>query len=221
MSFVFYLIYTVMNLGLLIGAIRTWSHDKRVSPLLIAAVTFGLVYDNLVLALGAFLDPGPMLRALSLPRFYLHQLVLPWIIWASFLQARSLGVSWTHKRWIAPAVLSFTFAVVLMGILTRIVPMDLQIAEMGGINRYVDEGAVGPPIVSILSIGFAGVMGWMFWRKKQWPWVLITAVLVFIGEGIPVELVRRVLGSGAEVLFIAAMLRTEELIHSMNLDAEG
>ena len=68
----------------------------------------------------------------------------------------------------------------------------------------MDEGASGPPIVSIVSIGFAGAMGLLLWIKNRWPWVFITALLVFIFEGIPIELVKRVAGSGAEVLFIMA-----------------
>jgi hypothetical protein len=93
--------------------------------------------------------------------------------------------------------------------------MDLQLVEMGGILRYVDEGASGPPIVSIVSIGFAGVIGLLFWRRDRWPWVFLTALLVFIGEGIPVEVVRRVLGSGAEVLFMYALVRTELWLDSV------
>ena len=220
MSYLLYTFYLILNVALLLWGISMWSKRRRTSALLIAAVTFGLVYDNLILALGVILKPGPLFYALSLPRFYLHQLVLPWIIWASFLQARSLGIKWTRKRWVGTAVLSLTVAVVLLGVLTRIVPMDLQIVEMGGLIRYVDEGAIGSPIVSIVSIGFAGVMGWFLWSKHQWPWVLITALLVFIGEGIPVELVRRVIGSGAEVLFIAALLQTEKLIFVVRKEAE-
>jgi hypothetical protein len=34
-------------------------------------------------------------------------------------------------------------------------------------------------------------------------------VLVFVGEGVPVEWVRRGLGSGFEVLFLAVMLATD------------
>lgn len=92
--------------------------------------------------------------------------------------------------------------------------MDLQPTVMDGVFRYVDEGASGPPIVSLVSIGFAGVMGGLLWRRDGWWWVLFAAVLVFIGEGIPSEFVRRVIGSGAEVFFLFTLLRTENWLET-------
>jgi hypothetical protein len=105
-----------------------------------------------------------------------------------------------------------SIVVLVLGILTRIVPMDLQPSEMDGLSRYVDEGAAGPPVVSILAVGFAGVMGFLLWRKNKWPWLFLTTALVFIGEGIPVEAMRRVAGSGAEVLFMVTLIMTERWI---------
>ncbi|MGD2163196.1 MAG: hypothetical protein PVG04_08885 [Anaerolineales bacterium] len=218
MSFLLYGFYTFLNLALLVWGVLEWNKHHRISSLLITAVTFGLVYDNLILTLGAFMEAGATLYVLSLPRFYLHQIVLPWIIWASFLQIRAMGFDWAQSRLAATAVLSLTMVIILLGVLTRIVPMDLQPIQMGGVNRYMDEAAAGPPIVSIVSIGFAGVMGVLLWRNQGWPWVFLSALLVFITEGIPIELVRRVLGSGAEVLFIAAMLLTETRSLRSNTD---
>jgi hypothetical protein len=80
---------------------------------------------------------------------------------------------------------------------------------MDGVLRYVATNVSGPPIVSIVSIGFAGVMGIFLWRHAGWPWLTITALLVFIGEGIPSEAIRRVLGSGAEVLFMLVVFLRE------------
>jgi hypothetical protein len=68
---------------------------------------------------------------------------------------------------------------------------------------------VGPPLVSILSIGFVGVVGLLLWRRNGWPWEFLATVLVFLGEGIPVEWVRRGLGSALELLFLAIMLATD------------
>jgi hypothetical protein len=102
--------------------------------------------------------------------------------------------------------------VMVAGIFTRLVPMELELVEMAGVLRYVDVGAKGPPIVSIVSIGFVLVMGVLLWRKNRFPWLFLTALLVFVGEGIPVEWIRRVLGSGGEVLFMATMLVLEEKI---------
>ena len=80
---------------------------------------------------------------------------------------------------------------------------------LDGVTRYVATGTKGPPLVSIFSIGFVGIVGLLLWRRNGWPWEFLAAVLVFVGEGVPVEWVRRILGSGFEVLFLATMLATD------------
>jgi hypothetical protein len=180
--------------------------------MLVVAVSFGLVYDNLILSVGGFLDGGQLLYALSVPRFILHQLVLPGIIWVTFEQVRLSGARWAQRILAERVIILLSIVVVILGIVTRLIPMHLQLVEMGGINRYMNKGASGPPIVSIASIGFAGAMGLFLWRKSKWPWTFLTALMVFVGEGIPIELIRRVVGSGAEILFIAALLTTEQRV---------
>lgn len=212
MSIVFYSIYTLLNLALLFWGIGLWLRNHRAGTLMIAAVTFGLMYDNLILAGGNFFGSKELLYWVSLPRFVLHQLVLPWVIFASFEQVRLMGHAWAQKRAARLAAALMSGFVMLLGVLTRILPMNLQLVEMDQVTRFVDAGAKGAPIVSIVSIGFAGVMGLLLWRKNQFSWLFLSALLVFIGEGIPIEWVRRVLGSGAEVLFIISMLLLEKRI---------
>lgn len=221
MSFYLYSIYTILNLVLMVWGIYIWQRKKDLKTFLIIAISFGLVYDNAILSLGGFLRGGELLYYLSLPRFILHQVVLPGVIWATFEQVRLAGLPWAQGITANRIVIGLSISVIILGILTRILPLDLQLVEMGGINRYINQGVSGPPIVSIISIGFAAVMGVFLWKKIQWPWVFLTAVLVFIGEGIPIELIRRVAGSGAEVLFIISLLMTEGQVHyHHNLDAE-
>ena len=210
MSRYLYALYTLINLAILFWGLVLWLRSRRTSILIITLISFGLVYDNFILTLGSLLSGGPVLYALSLPRFALHQLVLPWLIWAAFDQARRAGHAWTSGKQTAGVILVLCLLVVGLGVATRLIPLDLHLETMDGVTRYFNRGSSGPPIVSIVSIGFAGVMGWFFWRKNGWPWLFLTAVLVFLGEGIPVEMIRRVLGSGAEVLFMTALLLTEQ-----------
>jgi hypothetical protein len=204
-----YVFYTAANLALLFWGLSLWRRYRLVSTLLIAAVIFGLVYDNLILSAGVRMQAGPLLYGLSLPRFILHQLILPWLILAAFDQARRAGIGWaTGSRGRTVAIVAAA-AVMVAGVLTRIVGVTWEPALMDGVTRYVAVGVAGPPLVSIVSIGFATVVGFFLWRKLGWPWIALAGVLVFIGEGIPVEAVKRVLGSGAEVLFMAAMLQLD------------
>jgi hypothetical protein len=47
------------------------------------------------------------------------------------------------------------------------------------------------------------------------PRLFLTAAAVFISEGVPLELVRRVVGSGMEVLFMAALLMTDMRLETL------
>lgn len=215
MSIFLYIVYTVLNLFLLGWGIHTWIRTRHLSALLIVAVTFGLVYDNLMLSIGNWLVGSSWFYPLSVPRFLLHQLVLPWLILASFEQVRRSGQAWAQNRQVRWGIVVLCLTVMGLGIITRLLPMDLQLVVMDGVHRFVDEAAAGPPVVSIVSIGFAGVMGFLLWRERRWGWVLLTAVLVFIGEGMPIEMVRRIVGSGAEVLFMIALLATEQWVNTV------
>ena len=206
MSGFLYLFYTVANLALLIWGLSLWRRYRLTSTLLISAVILGLVYDNLILTLGIRMAAGPLLYGLSVPRFVLHQLVLPWLILAAFDQARRAGMRWAQRPWGRSAAIVASALVMVAGVLTRIVGVTWEPAVMDGVTRYVAEGVAGPPLVSIVSIGLATVVGFFLWRKLGWPWIALAGILVFVGEGIPIEAVKRVLGSGAEVLFMAAML---------------
>jgi hypothetical protein len=181
--------------------------------LLIILVALGVAYDNLILSLGNTLGVGPPLLALSVPRFVLHQLILPWLIFAAYEQAKVAGHPWANHRAAGWLALASTLLVIVLGVLTRLLPMELEATVLDGVTRYVAVGTVGPPLVSILSIGFVGIVGLLLWRRNGWPWEFLASVLVFVGEGVPIEWMRRGLGSGLELLFLATMLVTDRWLN--------
>jgi hypothetical protein len=205
-----YPLYMLLYLGLLVyGARRVYPRLRQVSTVLIWLVALGVFYDNLILSIGGLIGAGARLEGLSWPRFYLHQLVLPLIIPAAYLQAQRSGQRWAQPpaaRW---TVLLFTAATITLGILTRLIPMSLQPEIIDGVLRYTASGISGPPLVSLLSIGFALVMGALHWRRNGWPWLFWVSLAVFIVEGLPVQAVRLLLGSGIELLFMWVILRNE------------
>jgi hypothetical protein len=209
MSIVLYAVYALANLALVVWGFAVWRRSRRIGTFLITLVTLGVAYDNLILALGNTLGAGSLLLRLSIPRFVLHQLILPWLIYAAYEQARVAGHAWANRRASKWVVLASTLLVIVLGVVTRLVPLRLEATVMDGVTRYVASGTVGPPLVSILSIGFVGLVGLLLWRRNDWPWEFWAALLVFLGEAVPIEWVRRGVGSGLEVLFLAVMLATD------------
>ena len=208
-----YAIYAVASLIVIAWGVSVWRRTRRAGTLLIILVALGVAYDNLILSLGNTLGVGPPLLALSVPRFVLHQLILPWLIFAAYEQAKVAGHPWANHRAAGWLALASTLLVIVLGVLTRLLPMELEATVLDGVTRYVAVGTVGPPLVSILSIGFVGIVGLLLWRRNGWPWEFLASVLVFVGEGVPIEWMRRGLGSGLELLFLATMLVTDRWLN--------
>lgn len=221
MSIILYTLYALLYLILLIWGGRLWRRTHRASTALFLAVTFGLFYDNLILAVGNLFGAGNLLWALSLPRFVMHQIVLPWLILGMVDLARQAGQRWAQPRsalWGGALVSALVMAA---GIATRLANLTLTPEVMDGVVRYVAEGVSGPPIVSIVSIGLTGVIGIVFWRRNAWPWITVAVALAFIGESIPDEAWRRAVGSACEVAFMAVLFLTQQRIDTARLPNLG
>ncbi len=220
-SLYLYTIYTLAYFALLIYGAQLWFRQRHASTLFLLLVTFGVFYDNLILMLGNGVGEGALLHALSMPRFVLHQVALPWIIYAAYDQSRQAGHQWALRpssRWIAVAV---STAVMVAGIATRLWTLHLEPEVMDGVLRYVAVGTVGPPIVSIVSIGLVTIGGIVFWRQNRWPWIFWIGVAVFIGESLPDESLRRVVGSALEVFFMAMLFLTQQRLDAGQLLRTG
>ena len=209
MSSLLYSLYALIYLVLLVWAVRLLARTRRPGTGFIALVIFGLLYDNLILSLGNWTGAGDFLHRLSYWRFVFHQLFLPWIMVAAYQQAALAGHPWAGRSWLRIGVWVAALAIMGIGLATRVYGLRLEPIVMDGVTRYVAVGLSGPPVVSIVSILFAGVMGFLLWRQLNWPWTLAAAILVFIVEGAPVEALRRLAGSGVEVLFMVALLKIE------------
>jgi hypothetical protein len=139
MSIILCTVYTLVCLILIGGGIAVWRRTRRIGTFFIILVTLGVGYDNLILSLGNILGAGPLLLGLSLPRFVLHQLVLPWIIYTGFEQAKVAGHKWANRPTAGWLVLTFIILVTLLGAVTRLVVLELVPEVMDGLTRYVAE----------------------------------------------------------------------------------
>ena len=217
MSHLLYLTYTIAYLALLFYGAQLWRRHRRASTALLLLVTFGVFYDNLILTLGNWMGAGGLLWALSVPRFVLHQLALPWIIYAGYDQARQAGQRWAQLPSMRWGAIALSALVMTAGVATRLAGLHLAPEVMDGVLRYVAVGVIGPPIVSIVSIGLVGIGGLGFWRHNRWPWIFLAAVAVFAGESLPDESLRRAIGSALEVVFLAVLFITQQRLDNGTL----
>lgn len=140
-------------------------------------ITFGLLYDALILALGTVLPAGPVLMGLSRVRFVSHGALIPLIFLICAYALDFKGI-WKRLAWI------FTTVVVVLGIAEGFA-VELVVKEVAGIVRYASgDNTPGwaEAISSILSYGtvvplmIAGIIAWI---KQKTPHLLLSGFLMF------------------------------------------
>lgn len=165
-------------------AFFTWQAlgQKRTSyTWLLLIVLFGLMYDNLMIAIGSFVGEGALLKTLNTMRYVIHALITPTMMIFGFGVLRKAGVKWAQGKTAHILVCVFTTLLIALGVYTDVLLLDLQPREVMGTLRYANEGGIkGPPIPAILTIIFLIVAGISLWRNTGWKWFAFGALFMFI-----------------------------------------
>jgi hypothetical protein len=227
MSTLLYPIFTVAQLTLLIAGLRLYARRKTMSLLFVIVIAAGLVYDNLIIAVGAAVGVGGLLEALSFPRFLIHALCTPLLLMAGYEMAHNAGVQWFDHAMRRRTAWIVTFVLIGIGFWQSILGVDLKPACHDGTLRYAERVSESqlcanveytqaelnerglPPIASIITIVLVGLEGLAIGRKVGW-WVLcIGAIVMFVGAAVPASRVGPLVANGAEVILVACALATE------------
>lgn len=161
--------------------------------------------------MGNLFGPGDLLWALSLPRV-LHQLVLPWLILAMIDLARAGGAGLGAASWGILGRCDLSALVMLAGGATRLASLTLEPAVMDGVVRDVVGEVSGPPLATIVSIRFTGLEGLRSGAAAAGHGITLAVALAFLGESIPDEAWRRVIGSACEVALMGVLFLTQQRV---------
>ncbi|MBO4382455.1 MAG: hypothetical protein J5847_00005 [Clostridia bacterium] len=161
-----------------------WQQDTAFRiPLLMAGLTFGLFYDAFVLALGAFLGDGLLLKTLSAPRYILHGALTPLLL---AICAEALESSHTAQKVVGVLTALLMLAGAAAGCRAR-----LKALKHAGITRFVLDGETTPKwvggLLSALSVVPTLVLiacGLVLWKKKGEKELTLAGALMFFFAGI-------------------------------------
>ncbi len=198
----------IVQLGLAVIGTLAARRQQTLAIVLVVAVVYGLAYDNVVLALGAVLDAGPLLEALNAPRYWIHGLLTPATIWAAFTVLGAIGhPAGTSRGWSA-SVASLTIAMVALGAWIDVVGLDLEPVSEQGITRYVNsfEPVAGPPVAAVVTILAVLTVGIVVWQRTRWPWLAVGATVMFLTAAVPGPIL--LLQSVGEIAFAAGLVAT-------------
>jgi hypothetical protein len=195
---------------LAIAVYGTFQIRKRftVYALLVLIVVYGLAYDNLSIAVGAVLPAGDLLRALNVPRYWIHALTTPTMIISAFGALRLTGSKFAQSK--ASHVVMCVLATLLIALSSYENIFNLTLApEMaGGVTRYINtfDLVKGPPIPALGTIIVVLILGVVLWRNKKFPWLFVASLVEFAAAGATGLPLLQNLG---EIAFAAGVVATQ------------
>ncbi|BBH67340.1 hypothetical protein ACTI_40250 [Actinoplanes sp. OR16] len=174
--FALFALAEVLLLGLVV-TLRRRQPDWALTLLIL--VIIALIWDNAVIALGSTIGEGGMLRALSVPRYVTHALLVPLLIMVAVGLGRRYGVRFFAGR-IVPGVFGvLTLALVAVGVQKDVIALDLEATRYADTLRYTNAASEGPPIPAIVAILVMIGVGVALLVRARWPWLLAGAVVMF------------------------------------------
>ncbi|MGQ9910556.1 MAG: hypothetical protein ACUVS2_17145 [Candidatus Flexifilum sp.] len=202
-----YSLYTIAFIVLSAMTARVWLASRSVGTLMLLFVMLAMIYENGVLALGVVIGHGPLLEALSWLRFIGYAAFPPLLVITGLDAARRSGVAWADRRAVRLAAWVVTAALIAFALFVEVIGRELEPRVLNGVVRYMWVSKGVPPLgvilMNLILIGF----GFAIWRQTRYAGLLLGAGFLLIGDGIAAG--RYVLGSGIELIFMAALLAVE------------
>jgi hypothetical protein len=202
-----YLIAGIIHIFLTSVMIRQYLRSRSsymIFPILVFAA---LIYDNLIVGLGAFIGEGETLKFLNAGRFYTHALFTSWIIVTAFGILKRIGIGWAQRKIAHALFCLLALAMFCLGVFMDIVRLELVVKQENGTLRYVNDGFHGPPIPAIVAIIVLTIVGIIVWVKRKSPWTFLGALLMFICA--PLGLKFAIVGQFGEICFGGALISGE------------
>ena len=199
-----HLLVAVILAGLVAIGARVWSRDGRPPTLIVVAVAAGLVYDNAVLGAGHWLGHGPVLEALSWPRFVIHALLTPLLILPGRAAAAAFGLRWARQPASRAAFAAAALVLVAVGVVSDVVLLRLEAQADAGVTSY-GNAAAAVPVPAIVTMVVLLVIGMMLWRASSWPWLALGAAVMFVTSAFG-----GLLTNLGELSLLASLVATED-----------
>lgn len=204
-----YLAYAAAQAALAVWAFRLWRIDRTIGSLALLLPIATVVYDNTIIAAGSWIGPGPLLEALTIPRFAGHALFTPaWIVAAVALAVRAGAFS--NRQRVATVTSYVLYAImVVVGIINEVVLFKGELVLEGDVTYYTNVGRLfTPPPPSLTMLVVVLICGVLVLRHTRWPWMLFGALPVPISQAIRSDGAAFLFINSGEVIMSASLVAT-------------
>ena len=204
MTSLVFLLYAAGHLFLFGWALILLLRHRHPATVPLLVVTFGLVYDNILLAGGAGIGHGDMLERLSVPRYFMHAFGTPLLMLSALGLLRRTGASWSRSALLAAVVAILTLAMIAIGVEADLLRLELAPKAPAGVVSYGNAASHGPPVAPIVTIIVLIASGVVIWRRGAGPWLLLGALVQFAAAAVGDAIV--IAGNLGELALLAGLV---------------
>lgn len=202
-SFAF-LLYALGHLILFMGALALLLRQRQPATVPLLIVTFGLIYDNAILAAGAWIGHGELLERLSVPRFFMHAFGTPLLILTALGLVQRTGGAWARSSILSVAAALLTILMIGIGVERDLVGLELAAKQTADLVSYGNAAASGAPIAPTVTIIVLIAAGAVVWRSDGGAWLLAGAIAQFVAASAGASIV--VAGNLGELALLVGLV---------------
>ena len=192
-------------------SMRLWKTSTGIATIILPVLLVTISYDNFVLGAGRFIGEGDALKTLSIIRYFVHDLIVPFFIVVGVEIAHEAGAKWANK---GVRILSWIVAVgvAIATILQNDIGLELELSSFAGVLHYTATNVTALPWVPIAVNGFMLLIAIGVWIRLKWSWLFAGTLIAVIANAIPTAIVGTLPSSLATLLMALSLLLTEKRI---------
>lgn len=193
-----FFLYAAVQLILFFWVVSIYRKTGAAAALVLLVPQFFLFYDNFVVAIGSFIGLGPLLKAISWPRFWAHWFTGYWIIIAAGSILRLADFSWAKNKFVMAS-----FCVLTVGLMvyetSNLWRVDLFPICQADLVRYTTtirpgESCVDPafqikqqdsPLAVIIANFIIIIVGAILAIRRRFPWMMLGGILMLLSAALP------------------------------------
>ncbi|SHN23777.1 hypothetical protein [Gracilibacillus kekensis] len=172
-------------------------------------IIIGLLYDNLILAVGRFVGTGELLEILNLGRYWIHALVTPTLVLFSYGILKLAEVSWMKHnivKWLSVIV------AIMLSVIEILMVLQLELKPIwdNGVLQYISTSSTNHPPYMIIGVTCVLLIGgFIVYRKTKWKWMLIGTVIMGVGSALSSFLPSGAVTNGFELFLLFTLALTK------------